>query len=50
MVCQLREQLKMVFDEFEFDTTSIRRTVSGAMQYDTHCMCSHSNIHRGVVC
>ena len=48
VICQLRD--KLVFDEFEFDTTSIRRTMSIAMQYDIHCMHSPSNIHRGAVC
>ena len=48
VVCELRD--KLVFDEFEWDQTSVRRTLSVVMQQDIHCMHSHLHLHRGAVC
>ena len=47
VVCDLRD--KIVFDEFEFDQTSVRRTESVAMHRYMHCIHSPSQIHSWAV-
>ena len=48
VVCELRD--KIVFGEFEFDQTSVRRTESIARQHYIHYMHYPSHIQGWAVC